>query len=130
MPVTPSASDPAAAARRRLARLFLAGVLGVIVLALVWAAVTQGPGVALVVAALVLVSTVGGLLSVRRDRARKERDFAATFGGSLEAAKQSLDQDTIRALRDNRGELVAAREVRRRLPMLSLDEVARIVRSL
>jgi Flp pilus assembly protein TadB len=130
MPVTPSASDPAAAERRRLARLFLAAVFGVVALFLLWAGVTQGWAFALVVAAFGLVVTAGGLFSVHNDRVRRARDFAMAFGGSLDAAAQSLDQDAIRALRDTRGELVAAREVRRRLPMLSLDQVARIVRSL
>ncbi|WP_155859434.1 hypothetical protein [Cellulomonas sp. KRMCY2] len=130
MPGTPSASDPAAAARRRLARLVLAAILGVVALVLLWAGVTQGSAVALVVAALALASAAGGLLSVRHDRVRRARDLARTFGGSPDAAAESLDQDAIRVLRDTQGELVAAREVRRQLPMLSLDQVAHIVRSL
>ena len=129
-PVTPPSSDLAAAARRRLTRGVLLALGAVVAVVLLWAFITEGWVLALALAAVPLLGAAIALDSTRRDRLRRRRALTSTFGGSVDAAAASLDKDAIRTLRDTRGELHAVREVRRLLPMLSLEQVAQIVRSL
>ncbi|WP_199423896.1 hypothetical protein [Actinotalea solisilvae] len=112
-------------------------VLGVAVLGLVGVAVVllatgvrEGVWVALALAGIALLGAVGAAAFSAQDRRRRREQLAVAFGGSLEAARASIDQDALRALRDTEGELVATRAVRRQLPMLSLQQAVDLVRSL
>lgn len=133
-PLDPSAS--AAGARRR-GRLAWAVVLGVGVVALVGVGVVllatgvrEGAWAALGLAVVLLLAAAVAAASTAQDRRRRREQLGVAFGGSLDAARASLDQDALRTLRDTQGELVAVREVRRRLPMLSLQQAVDVVRSL
>ncbi len=131
------AGPAAAGASRRRARLAWTVVLGVAVLGLVGVAVVllatgvrEGVWVALALAGIALLGAVGAAAFSAQDRRRRREQLAVAFGGSLEAARASIDQDALRALRDTEGELVATRAVRRQLPMLSLQQAVDLVRSL
>ncbi|WP_066582429.1 hypothetical protein [Cellulomonas timonensis] len=61
---------------------------------------------------------------------RRERQFEADFGGSLDAVRASLDQARLRTLRDTEGEVQAVRELRREAPQVSLLQAVELIRSL
>ncbi|MDM8085618.1 hypothetical protein QUV83_12655 [Cellulomonas cellasea] len=61
---------------------------------------------------------------------RRERQFEADFGGSLDAVRASLDQPRLRTLRDTEGEVEAVRELRRETPQVSLLQAVELIRSL
>ena len=61
---------------------------------------------------------------------RRERQFEADFGGSLDTVRASLDQPRLRTLRDTEGEVEAVRELRRETPQVSLLQAVELIRSL
>jgi len=93
-----------------------------------WA--TGEPGVGLIFGGLaLLVAALAALSNWQRDRTRTLR-FSRELGGSLDRARSTLDVERIRRLRDDDGEAVALRELRRQLPQLSLDQLVELLRSL
>ena len=61
---------------------------------------------------------------------RRERQFEADFGGSLDAVRASLDTTRLRAVRDAEGEVEAVRQLRSETPQVSLTQAVALVRSL
>jgi len=117
--------------QQRLARRLSAGVAAAAALFCVLASWATGePGVGLIFGGLaLLVAALAALSNWQRDRTRALR-FNRELGGSLDRARSTLDVERIRRLRDDDGEAVALRELRRQLPQLSLDQLVELLRSL
>ena len=91
--------------------------------------ITQGWAPALAVAGFLAVVVIAGWATNRATRRRQRQEFAIRYD-SLDDVRATLDLDELRAIRSARGDLAAVSEIRRRAPLISLEQAAEIMHGL
>jgi len=113
-------------------RVYQIGRWVVIAIVISWLvrAALRGEWLFVTVAGAVLLAALGMWWVGHSAEIRRQRQFEADFGGSLDAVRASLDTDRLRAVRDTQGEVEAVRELREGTPQVSLLQAVELVRTL
>ncbi|MCC2309714.1 hypothetical protein [Cellulomonas chengniuliangii] len=117
------------AAPGRVYRILRWVTIAIVISWLVGAAL-RGEWLFVTVAGAALLAALGMWWVGRSADIRRQRQFEADFGGSLDAVRASLDAERLRGVRDTHGEVEAVRRLREGTPQVSLLQAVELVRSL
>lgn len=87
---------------------------------------------ALIAGSLLLCTSAlcGGIAETRMMRQSRRRAYEEKYGASLERVRASVDTRALLRMREERGDVHAARLLRRQAPQVPLKEAVKLIRSL
>jgi hypothetical protein len=114
----------------RLARRLVIGMVVLVLLFCVLEGSVSGLTTGLACLGFFALAGLIAAASIHQTRVRRQRSFVRDLGGSLDRAREVLDAELVRSLQAERGDAVAAREIQRELPELSVAQIGELLRSL